>query len=83
MIKSLTGFTQSLIIWGSDNVLKSFYSLRENLLKVANGNPSNKVLFHFEDLLLEIRKDLGPKNKNIKKGDILGIFINDIKEYIK
>ena len=63
MIKSLTGFTQSLIIWGSDNVLKSFYSLRENLLKVANGNPSNKVFFHFEDLLLEIRNNTTPRKK--------------------
>lgn len=41
-----------------------------------------KAMFYFEDLMLEIRKDLGHKNKGFEKGDVLSLFINDIKNYV-
>ena len=40
-------------------------------------------LYVVEDLLLAIRKDLGHKNKNLTKGKILGLFVNDLPEELK
>ena len=49
--------------------------------------PSNeahlKILFEMESLLLAIRKDLGHSNRGTGRGAILGLFINDIDDYIK
>lgn len=73
-------FTQEVLVWGSDEVINSFYKLRQ-----ASFNPvgeKEQVLFYFEDVLLKIRKDLGHKNKDIGKGKLLGLFINDIERYI-
>jgi hypothetical protein len=81
-IKFLTEFTQKLIIWGSDGVMKQFTTWRASLLNQDPQKPNYEGLFLFEKLLMEIRKDVGHKNKNIKKGDILGLFINDIEKYI-
>lgn len=81
----LNDFTQKLIIWGSDGVLKYYTIFRDKLIN-ADANKITAAhfdgMFIFEKLMLEMRKDLGHKNKNILKGDILSLFINDIKKYI-
>lgn len=82
IMQFLNKFTQKLITWGSDNVLKSFYILRSTIMKADPSNPPVEGLFLLEKLLLDMRKDLGHKNRNIQKGDILGLFIYDIKNYI-
>ena len=48
----------------------------------ARGD-SITIILALEDVLLKIRKDLGHDNKNIGKGKLLGLFINDIQEYMK
>ena len=86
MIKFMVEITQELVIWGSDEMLNAFYKFRTiSIENVDNSNPKNphNVLFMVEDLLLEIRKDLGHKNKNILRGKILGLFINDLPSKIK
>ena len=40
------------------------------------------LMFLYEQLLLTIRRDLGHANKDIKTGDILSLFINDIHLHI-
>ena len=74
----MNDFTQKLIIWGSDKVVNSFIIFRNRSL---SGIKPERVLFLFEALLLEIRKDFGHKNKGIKQGDILSLFITDIDKY--
>lgn len=32
----------------------------------------------YEQMLLNIRKDLGHQNQSLKSGSILGIFVNDV-----
>lgn len=80
----LMKFTEKIIIWGSDDVLKSYQFFREELIKTQQSSDKTSltnVIFNFENLILEIRKDLGHKNKDIDKGDILSLFVNDIKAY--
>ena len=41
-----------------------------------------ELLLRYEKMLLNIRKDLGHQNQNLGDGSILGIFIQDIDDYI-
>lgn len=81
MIKFMTEVTQELVIWGSDDMIDAFYKFRMRSIESANGEKlgTNDVLFTIENLLLAIRKDLGHGNKNMPRGKILGLFINDLK----
>ena len=39
-------------------------------------------MFIYEDLIRAVRKDLGHKNKDLTKGKLLSLFINDIANYV-
>lgn len=75
-------FTQKLMIWGSDEVVVKWSKYRRTLIKHSGEQVDFNDMFELENLLLAIRKDTGHKNKNLKKGDLLGLFINDIENYI-
>jgi hypothetical protein len=70
-------FTQTLIIWGSDDVVLAFVKFRDP----SQGKHSN-ILFAVEDIWSAIRKDLGHSNKGISKGMLLRLIINDIDKFI-
>ena len=80
IIQFLQGFTQELIIWGSDSVLKSFTNFREILISSEKRPNPIEGLLLFEKYMFEVRKDLGHKNKNLRQKDILALFINDIRK---
>ncbi len=44
-------------------------------------SPDNSLLL-LEDIIYEIRKDVGQRKK-LGKGDMLSIFINDVEKIIK
>jgi len=76
--------TPKLVMWGSDQVVKSFREFRD---AGARHNSDSQVsvivlMLIYEQMLLNIRKDLGHQNQALVKGSILGIFINNIDEYI-
>lgn len=81
MIKFMAEVTQELVIWGSDEMIDAFYKFRMKSIDNANGaqQEPNAILFTVESLLLAIRKDLGHKNKNMPKGKLLGLFVNDLQ----
>jgi hypothetical protein len=79
IIEYLTHFTGKLIVWGSDSVLKSFLAFRESAAP-REEEVSLGVIQLFADYLLEIRKDMGHENSDICRGDILALFVNDIRE---
>ena len=80
----MSHFTQRIMVWGSDDVLASWVRWRRAAIdeQEIKKHPM-KLLFLYEDLILTIRKDLGHKNKNIGKGDVLVLFINDIDQYLE
>lgn len=80
--KFLIDFTQKLILWGSDEFLKGFSNFKRRHANVRTDSPQIDIMFEFEKLLYSIRKDTGHKNRNLKKGDILALFINDIDRYL-
>lgn len=79
MMKFFNRFTQKLIVWGSDEVVRLWSNYRREYA-LKDGN-SMENMFEFEKLLLAIRKDTGHKNKHIEKADLLGLFVNDINKY--
>lgn len=81
MVDFFNKFTQKLLVWGSDEVVSQWSNYRRKSGK--NPHDTAKTMFEFEKLLLAIRKDTGHANKNIKLGDLLGLFINDIDDYLQ
>lgn len=71
-------FTQRVIVWGSDDVLRQFSKWKFSM----NENDPNAVIFEMEKLFFSIRKDMGHKNAGLRRGDILRIFTPDIEQHL-
>lgn len=71
--------SKGIILYGSNKVIKK-WSIYKNSLNESN---SLETITQLEDVLCAIREDLGTKKKGLKKGDILSLFVNDIKDVIK
>lgn len=80
MLDDMFSFSKKLTLWGSSEVIKKWLTFREVSQNQA-GNPTDN-LFILEEIIFEIRNDMGQKRKGLKKGDILSFFVNDIKEYL-
>jgi hypothetical protein len=90
MNEFFVSFTKKTIVWGSDRFLKDFSTFRDSSAGYAqlaqSGNTSNADLIEtmvtLENLLYSIRADCGHENKGLKKGDLLTLFITDLRNYI-
>lgn len=80
IINDISSFSQKLTLWGSNKVIKKWLCFREKSLSSIENSADN--LFLLEEIIFEIRKDMGQKNRGLDKGDILSFFVNDIKKYI-
>lgn len=78
MIADLSRFSREITLWGSSKVVNKWVKFRENGAKPEAGT---KNLFIMEDIMNEMRKDLGLKRA--KKGNLLAFFVNDIKNAMK
>jgi flagellar motor component MotA len=77
-------FNKRGIVWLSDSSLKAFIKWKDaSIIHYENNEENMQYLFILEELLLEFRKDIGHTNKNLKKGDLLKLFINDMNKYIE
>lgn len=68
-------FTADLIVWGSPGVIKAFRDYR----RAAAAEQSN-VLLYIDEILKEIRKDLGNSNWGITTGELMSTFLRDPDE---
>lgn len=75
MIKDILSFSKELTLWGSPKVAAMWVKFRGVL--VTQTDPKEN-LYIMEDIMNEMRKDLG--TKRIKEGKLLAFFINDIDE---
>ncbi len=67
-----------LLSFASNKVIEKWGKLR---LKMADDEGVNNM-FQLEELLIEIRKDLGHSNRGLNKGDVLRLMVNDIDDYL-
>jgi uncharacterized protein YneF (UPF0154 family) len=82
-IEFMAGFTQRIMVWGSDEVLAAWVKWRRLSTDEAamKANPI-KLMLLYEELIFAIRRDLGHKNKGLATGDILALFVNDIDQHL-
>lgn len=78
MLEDLSKFSKQITLWGSSKVVNKWVKFREN---GANPNAGINNLFLMEEIMNEMRKDLGLRR--VKKGNLLAFFVNDIKEVLK
>ena len=69
-----------MVTWASDDVIKAWNSFKAKSSE-ADSDPLG-VMFEFEEVLKAIRIDLGHKSANLAKGDLLGLFVNDIHKHL-
>lgn len=77
-VPELNDITQQLILWGSDDVLKSYSDFKRHTTSSPQNQNRIRTITMFEDLLYEFRRDLGHNNRSLKERDVLALFINDI-----
>ncbi len=80
MVKATADITEKLTIWGSDEMVQEFHGFR---ISALNQHAGYDTLLRVANLMLAVRKDLGHKNKDIGRREILGLFINDLPKSIK
>lgn len=77
MSRMVSEFSKGLTLWGSNKVVKKWLKYR----KASMGQPNPENLLLLEDIIYEIRKDVG-QHKKLGKGDMLSFFINDIEKLV-
>ncbi|MCW2785661.1 MAG: hypothetical protein JWP74_2178 [Marmoricola sp.] len=70
--------TPQLITWASDDVIAAWAKFKRD----SGESEPIALMFQFEEVLMAVRRDLGHATKNLSKGDLLGLFINDIHEHL-
>jgi len=77
LTRFLIEFTSDVILWGSDKFVKNYSELRQRLI----NQQSNSL--EFEDIMFDIRKDLGYSNQGLTEGYLFSLFVNEDIETIK
>lgn len=75
MLNRMMEFSKEVTLFGSNKVVKRWAKYRTSAATLS----SIENLSQLESILFAIREDLGMKKRGMKKGDILSMFINDIK----
>ena len=79
MIHDISAFSELLTLWGSSRVIKKWIKFRE---LSQDKTKATQNLFLLEEIVFEIRKDMGQGKKGLKQGDLLSFFVNDIRKYL-
>ena len=84
MVDFMRGFTRKLILWAGPDAVKAYSEFHK-----ASANHGGKkdadpipMMAKLEDFFLALREDLGHSNKGIQTGDILGIVISAVRQWI-
>jgi len=75
VIRFMTNFAQRIMVWGSNDVLEAWSAFRTTL---ADGSPDDLILA-YEELVRTIRRDLGYQNPNLGPGELLSLFVDEVK----
>lgn len=80
MLEDVFSFSKKLTLWGSNKVIRKWLVFRSKSVE-GKINPT-KTLFLLEDIVFEIRKDMGQSKRGLKQDDILRFFVNDVSEHL-
>ena len=80
LLKVMNDFTKELALWGSTKTIQIWGKWRASLAQ-NRLNPTD-VLFGMENVIMQMRKDMGVGKRGLRKGDLLRLTINDIDEHL-
>lgn len=78
MINDLVKISKGLTLWGSNRVVRKWIKFRTNSVNKQLSPTENLLVL--EDIIFDIRRDMGHRKGLLKKGDMLKFFINDVDE---
>lgn len=78
MIEDLSKFSKQITLCGSAKVINKWIKFREN---GTNPEKAKENMFLMEEIMNDMRKNLGLQK--VKKGNLLGFFVNDIEKLKK
>lgn len=83
----MVDFTRGSTVWASDPVIRKWREVRLQYAALGSqaqnqSTASIAALFGFEEMLMEMRKDTGHPRTRLARGDLLGLFIDDIDRYL-
>ena len=79
MVEFFEKLAKNLLVWGSEPVILAVNRWRA-IIAIEEGGPAS--LFAYEDLLYAVREDLGIERKNLGRGDLLRVFVNDVDDFL-
>jgi hypothetical protein len=82
LAKHFVDSAERVILWGSDDVVRDYVRFRQAAIESSEGGPPEESMVTLEDLLYSVRRDLGHANAGLRRGDLLNMFINDIRDRI-
>jgi hypothetical protein len=82
LIDYFFNMTPKMIAFGSDDIVRRWSYLKRKWSN-PEGYLAENMMWDIEDLWIAMRNDIGHKNKNIKRGDILRLFVNDIDSFLE
>lgn len=80
MKEFVINFSQKMLVWGGDDVIKAWVDFRKN---IVNEEFQYEGLFLMENVIFAIRSDMGHSNRGLKQGDLLTLFINDMEKVLE
>ena len=81
LIKDIQSFNSKITLWGSSKAVAKWIKFRKSSLATGEEMKEEKNLILIEEVMNEMRKDLGVEPVN--KGNLLSIFINDVEQIFK
>ena len=72
MVEVFHEFTGDALVWASPGFIKAYKRFRQ-----TGQDESQQVLVYLDDMLREMRSDLGHDDHELKRGDLIKLFITD------
>ena len=75
LAKTYQNFVGKLMVWGSPGFMKAFRDFKE-----AGAQGDYGVLLYVDDMIREMRADLGHDDRGLARGDVIKLLLNDPQE---
>ena len=80
MVPFLKEWQRKMIVWGGEDVLKSYIDW---MTRLKSGEPDARAMWMTEDFFRAIRKDLGQPSKNLPKGAFIHLILRNADFFIQ
>jgi hypothetical protein len=79
-MKDLKG--RQLLLGASTEMIQAFNDWQRSAVVAQEADDSMAAIYAYEDLLRAIRRDLGHNDAELRRGELLRVFITDIDDHV-